>query len=416
MLRKNFTNGNINISTKKAHIDLKQIMCSIKHDRRMARQEESIMATEQKSKGNYFRMIFILAGSTLAYAAGSGYTTGQEAYQYFISFGKQCVLVGIFYALILGLTNIGIVYVSRKAKLNKGSDIYSVLCGKYIGKFYDIFSYIFSFMCYMAMIAGGASTLWGQYGIPRTVGAIIFAVIACATVMLGLMKMIDIIGMIGPIFAVFILIISVAIVIKYGGAIPANLSIIANHEIELVQVAPNWFMSALSIGGYTILMFALFSTELTKKYNFKSLAIGQTIGVCSYCVIDIILSFAFISRIQDVAGQEIPTLILANTLFPGLGKVCGIMICMAIFTTACPLLYAVGSRFAEEKTKKFNTILVVATIAALLIAMLFPFSVIMNFLYNTVGYVGASLIIFTVIRVICVKAAEKKDGASVEAI
>lgn len=364
-----------------------------------------------KNSGINFRMIFILAGSTLAYAAGSGYTTGQESYQYFISFGAKNILVGIFYALILGLTNIGIVYVSRKAKINKGSDIYSVLCGKYIAKFYEIFSYVFSFMCYMAMIAGGASTLLSQYKIPRTIGALIFAVIVCATVMLGLMRMVDIIGMIGPVFAVFILIISVVTVIHNAGAIPANLDLIAAKQVDLVQVAPNWFLSALSIGGYTILMFALFSTELTKKYNFKALAIGQTIGVCCYCLIDIILSFAFISKIHQVAGQEIPTLVLANALLPGLGKVCGIMVCMAIFTTACPLLYSVGSRFAEEKTKKFNIILLVATVAALAIAMLFPFSAIMNFLYNTVGYVGASLIVFTIIRVIIVKTREKKETA-----
>lgn len=352
-------------------------------------------------------MIFILAGSTLAYAAGSGYTAGQEAYQYFISFGKQCVLVGIFYALVLGLTNIGIVYVCRKEKISKGSDIYSLLCGKYIGKFYELFSYMFSFMCYMAMIAGGASTLLGQYGIPRAAGALIFAVIACATVMLGLMRMVDIIGVIGPVFAVFILVISIVTVIINGSAIPANLIVISNNELDLVQVAPNWFLSALSIGGYTILMFALFSTELSKKYNFKSLAVGQTIGVWAYCIIDIILSFAFISKIQDIVGQEIPTLVLVNALHPGIGKVCGIMISMAIFTTACPCLYAVGSRFAEEKTKKFNLILIAATIAALLIAMLFPFSVIMNFLYNAVGYVGASLIIFTIVKVIRVKVSEK---------
>lgn len=367
------------------------------------------MATEQKSKPSVFLQIFILAGSTLAYAAGSGYTTGQEAYQYFIPFGKQSVLVGIFYALILGLTNIGIVYICQKAKIKKGAEIYTLLSGKYIGKFYEIFAYTFSFLCFMAMIAGAASTLSSQYGLPRTACAVGFAVIVCAIVMLGLMRMVDIIGVIGPVFGVFVLIISIVTVIRDGGAISTNLSLIANHEVELVQVTPNWFLSALSIGGYTILMFALFSTELTMKYNFKSLAIGQSIGVGAYCLIDIILSFAFISKIHDVAGQEIPTLVLANALLPSLGKIFGVMIVLATFTTATPCLYAVGIRFAEERTKKFNIIVVAATIVAFLIAMLFPFSVIMNFLYNVVGYVGASLIFFTVIRVIYLKVSGKKE-------
>lgn len=367
-----------------------------------------------KNKSGGILPIFVLAGSTIAYAAGSGYTTGQEVNQYFLAFGKQSVLVGIFYALILGLTNVGIVYLSKQAKIKKGADIYEYLSGKYMGKFFDIFAYIFSFMCYMAMIAGGASTLSSQYGVKPAIGAIIFAVIACLTVMLGLMKMVDIIGVIGPVFAAFVLGVALITVIKNGGAIPENLTVIANHEVDLIQVTPNWFLSALSLGGYTILMFALFSTELSIKYKFKSLAIGQSIGVAVYCLIDIVLAFAFISRIHQVAGQEVPTLALANALVPGLGKVFGIMISLAIFTTACPLLYAVGRRFGEEKTTKFNLILVGASVAACVIALLVPFSAIMNFLYKAVGYVGALLIVFMLIKLFKIKTANNNAEDSTE--
>ncbi len=358
-------------------------------------------------KGNA-KLIFVLAGSVLAYMAGSGFTTGQEVIQYYVPFGGSSVLVGITMAVILVLVNIGLIYTSKKAGIQQGSEIYEYLCGKYIGKFFDFFAIFFSFMLFMAMIAGGATTVNEQYGLPPFVGALIFLILVGVTVMLGLNKMVDVIGIVAPIFAVFVFVVAVVTVINDGGAITENMQVIAQNQVDLIRVSPNWLLSGISLTGLIILMYCVFTTELAKEHEFKTLAVGQTIGIVAYVIVDIVLAFAFISNIDSVAGQQLPTLALADNLIPGIGKVFGIVISLAIFTTCCPLLYAVARRFAVEKTSKYNAIVWITSALACIIALFVPFDLLMNFVYKITGYIGAIIIFFMIVKIIQLNRVAKK--------
>lgn len=351
-------------------------------------------------KKGHGKEIFVLAGSVLAYMAGSGFTTGQEVIQYYTPFGANSILVGITVAVILVLVNLGFIYTSKRAGLKRGSEIYEFLSGKYFGKFFDYFAVFFSFMLFMAMIAGGATTLSEQYGIPGLAGALIFMVVVAVTVMLGLNRMVDVIGVIAPVFAVFVFVVAVVTIARDGSAITDNLQVILSESVDLIKVSPNWFLSGISLTGLIILMFSVFTTELATEHDLKPLAVGQTIGIVAYVIVDIVLAFAFISNVNQVAGEQLPTLVLAEQLVPGIGKVFGIVISLAIFTTCCPLLYAVAKRFAKEKTKKYNAIVWCAAAAACIIAVFVPFNVLMNFVYKIVGYVGALIILFMVIKLI----------------
>lgn len=353
--------------------------------------------------------IFILAGSVLAYMAGSGFTTGQEVIQYYVPFGVHSILVGITCAVILVLVNIGFIYTSKKANVERGADIYKFLSGKYFGKFFDYFAVFFSFMLFMAIIAGGVSILSQRYNIPRFGGALIFMILVSVTVMLGLNKLVDVIGIVAPIVAGFVFIVAVITIIRDSTSISGNLSVILSNSIDLIKVSPNWFFSGVSLTGLIILMFSVFTTELALEHQLKPLAVGQTIGIVAYVTIDIVLAFAFISNIGDVAGTQIPTLILAENLVPGIGKVFGIVISLSICTACCPLLYAVAKRFSAEGTTKNKILIWTFAAVACMIAVFVPFNVLINFVYKIVGYVGALIILFMVIKLVRMRMASNKE-------
>lgn len=361
-------------------------------------------------KKRHGKEIFVLAGSILAYMAGSGFTTGQEVIQYYVPFGVQSVLVGITCAVILVIVNIGIIYTSKKAGIKKGADIYEFISGKIFGKFFDYFAVFFSFMLFMAMIAGGASTLEQQYGMTPLIGAIIFMVLVSVTVMLGLNKLVDIIGVVAPVFAVFVFIVAVATIVKGGSSIGTNLDLIKDQAVDLITVSPNWFLSGVSLTGLIILMFSVFTTELAREYEFKTLAIGQSTGIVAYVIVDIVLAFAFISAVGNVAGTQLPTLILAEELVPGIGKIFGIIISLAIYTTCCPLLYAVANRFTKEKTVKNKVVIWAVAAAACVVAIFVPFNTLINFVYKVTGYVGALIIVFIAIKIIRMRMDAKKEA------
>ena len=56
---------------------------------------------------NNWRQIITFMGAVLAYMMGSGFATGQELLQYYVSYGYQGILVGITLAAILIFANWG---------------------------------------------------------------------------------------------------------------------------------------------------------------------------------------------------------------------------------------------------------------------------------------------------------------------
>ena len=102
----------------------------------------------------------------------------------------------------------------------------------------------FPFASYFVMIAGAGATLQQQFGIQPAIGAIIIAALAGLTVMLGLNKLVDIIGKIGP--AIIVLCLLAGLV----GIINGNLSF---QEAEvlipgsgIIAASGTWWGSMIS--------------------------------------------------------------------------------------------------------------------------------------------------------------------------
>ena len=64
----------------------------------------------------------------------------------------------------------------------------------------------------------------------------------------------------------------------------------------------------------------------------------------------------------------------------------------AIYTTSVPILYGFSIRFAEEKTKKFYGVTILAAVVAF-IAGMFPFDTLVGTVYPLLGYIGMIVMI-----------------------
>ena len=108
---------------------------------------------------NNWRQIITFMGAVLAYMMGSGFATGQELLQYYVSYGYQGILVGITLAAILIFANWGFAKTGHQEGFNKGSEIFNYYCGDKTGKIFDWFTTLFCFMSFIVMLAGAGSTL-----------------------------------------------------------------------------------------------------------------------------------------------------------------------------------------------------------------------------------------------------------------
>jgi uncharacterized membrane protein YkvI len=355
---------------------------------------------ELENNNGFLKQTYIFVASSLGYLIGGGFMSGQESMQYFVPFGYRGILVSLTFVILIVITNWGFIYAGKQGEINKGTDVYKYFCGPVIGKLFEWFAIFFCVIMYIAEIAAGGAILQEQYNLPIFIGSTITAVLTAFTVTVGLKSVLKSLGAITPFLVIFVIIIAGISLIKYGTNIDVNVHRINVGEFNLLKVAPNWFWSGLSLVGLMVLFLSSFSTDLSTKYATKPLIIGQTIGLILFASIELMQALAITSDIGNIAGKQIGTLFLANRIWAPLGMIFGIFIFLAIYTICTPLVHVIASKFTEEGTKKNKILVWSIGLFALISAMLFPFDIIINFVYKVSAVMGSIIVIFVAIKFI----------------
>lgn len=337
------------------------------------------------------KKVITFGGAFIAFLIGSGFATGQEVLQYFSSYGYFGIAGSVVTLVLLLFVGVSFITVGQREKFEKGSDIYRYYCGNVVGTMFDYFSILFIFMSYIVMIAGAGATFQQHFELPVYIGGATMAVLACTTVIFGLNRIVEIIGNIGPVIVAFSIVLGVITIFRNPGGIPKAIQILP--EMDLIKASTNWFFAAGSYVGFCMLWLAAFLASIgATANNRKEAAAGGAAGAIGFSLAVIVVALGLLARIEDVAGSEIPSLILAGTIHPSLANVFSIIIVAGIYTTAVPLLWSVSARFTEDKSQKFRILTVILAITGLLVGIYLPFSKLVNIVYVINGYVGIILL------------------------
>lgn len=354
------------------------------------------------------------AGAFIAFLIGAGFATGQEIMQYFASYGYEGLLTALVMLILFVYVGGEFIVTGYNEKFEKGSEIFGYYCGKYIGAFYDYFTIAFVFMSYVVMIAGAGATLNQHYGLPNYVGGIGMMCLAALTVTAGLGKIVDIIGRIGPAIVLISVGLGLYAIFSNFGDISKNAEMIQNNEIELLRAGKNWFISASSYVGFCMLWLAAFLAAVGKEANSRKEAfLGTTVGAVGFSAGCVALMLGLLAYLPEVAGQQIPSLILAVKINPAIATVFSVIIVSGIYTTAVPLLWQPTARFTVEGSKKFKILAVGLAILGCFIGLTLPYNKLLNIIYVINGYVGILLLVFIVAKSVRRKAeaSKKKEAA-----
>ncbi len=337
-------------------------------------------------------------GACIAFYIGAGFATMQEVMQYEASYGSQFMIVILVAAAIYVYTNISFATNGNRLKLERGGDIYKHYSGKYIGTFYDYFSAFFCYMCFIVMCGGANSTAAQQWGLPNGVGAIILTVAVIATAVFGLNGILNALGKLGPVIITLILIVSIITSITGFSNFGANVQAIDNGAYELTQVGGgNPFASGASYGGFVILWFASFLSEIGAKNKLKEVNTGMLISTLFIFGAAAICCIALISHIDVTATADIPALMLANQISPLLAQAFALIIFAGIYTTAVPLLWTGVTRVAEEGTPRYKMLTIIGGVVGCAVAWFLPYKGLVNILYGLNGYLGFILVAFMIV-------------------
>ncbi len=357
---------------------------------------------------SFLGQVYIFVGSSLGYLIGGGFMSGQEALQYYVPFGYYGVFTALTFSTIIILVNLGFIYAGKYGHCKKGNEVYSFFCGSFMARVLEWFSVAFCFSMFVAEIAAGGSVLHEQYGLPLVVGAIFTVVITAVTVSIGLNSVLKSLGVIMPFLTLFVIVIASVTVYSNFSTIPDNVVAVETHQYNLLQVAPNWFLSGLGLVGLMVLFLSSFSADLATKFPIKPLMIGQSIGLFLYGLLDMFSAYPILSTIDTILDKQIINLYLAQSVWAPLGMAFGVLIFFAIYTICTPLVYVLGAKFATEGTKKHKIIIWGVSFAALWGAVVFPFNQIINIVYIVSGYVGIFIVLLMIVKFVRILLARRR--------
>lgn len=350
------------------------------------------------------------AGAYMAFIIGYGFATGQEIIQFFTSQGVWslgAILISMFLYTWVGgaLTDIGFHH-REEAKENA----YSVVCGKWLGTFYEYFVRLFLFAVVVVMISGAGATLNEYYGWNYYVGSLLMSVLIFLAFACGFNKLIDIIGCIGPVIIVFSIVVAVGTIVSEGSLQTAtDVSQLADK-----QVSSQWWISGALYAAYNIFGSVPFLMTMGAEADSdREVRMGGMLGGIVLMVAVLFMSMALILRTELAAKYAVPTLQLAKELSPVLGAVFSVILLCGIFSTAAPMMWTVCSKVAGVGTKKSLITAGVLTAAAFGLGQL-PFGTLVGIIYPYTGYLGFLLLLC--LAVYSAKAAKAKKSRTKKAV
>ena len=289
-------------------------------------------------------------------------------------------------------------------KFKKPNDIYKHMCGDKVGKIFDYYAVFFIFLSYTVMIAGAQATAVQHFHAPKFVGGAIMAAVVMIVVLLGLGKIVDVIGKIGPVIAIMAIVIGLISIFTNIDNLTNNLALmdklVKNGEIKVAS--NNFLLSAGSYVGFNMIWLVAFLAEVgNKAKSLKDAEAGVFVGATGFSVAIFIMSIAITLSIQDLYNSQIPVLVLAGKINPILATIFSIFIMLGIFTTSVPLLWTVSGRFFEEGTKQYKILTLVAGIVGAIIGLTLKFDSLVNVVYVVYvvnGYIGMALLAWMIFR------------------
>ena len=349
------------------------------------------------------KQTLLLTGAIIGLLVGSGISTGQEVLQYFTPYGLYAFLVAGVSALIIIIANYGFAYAGFHGNFKKGSEVFAFYCGPVIGKIFDWFTVLFCYMSYIVMVGGGSSTLNEQFGLPIIFGGTIIMVCAGGTVAIGLNSIVNIVARIGVLKVVMVSTVCLVSLICHIESLPQNLSRISSSELPLLKAADTWLFSGISYGGFCILWLASYVATLSTKVDYMTLQRGSVFAAIILVSMCLVIGFALTANIDSVYNLQIPNLFLAKQIWMPLSYFYSMITFLAIYSTACPLLWTASSRFCVEGTVKFKLVTIGLAAAGLLIAMFTPYNILINYIYVLNGYLGSAFLIIMIVRLVMIK-------------
>jgi uncharacterized membrane protein YkvI len=335
--------------------------------------------------------VFKYSGSIVAFLIGSGFASGQEVMQFFTSYGALWSGLGGLISLVLFLwfTTITI-QDAQILKLEDTSAIFEHYCGKIIGTIFKWVTPVFLFMIYVIMISGAGALLFEFFGFPAIIGRAIMSLVSVVTVLLGLNRLVAVVGRIGPFLIFFITFIGIAAISTNFEGIRGNNELLPT--LTMTRATNYWWFSGITYASFCAVTILPFLAGIGRDNpNRQEGTLSGILGSGTFILTAMAVSYGMMAYLNQIYDKNIPAVFVANLLFPGSALIFSFVMYAGIYTTAVPMLWSSCNKIStNEKGLRFRLAVIILGIIAFFGGRL-PFATLVNIVYPYMGYLGIFL-------------------------
>ena len=338
------------------------------------------------------------AGAEMAFLIGSGFASGQEILQFFAVYGPWYGLLGGLMTLVLLVwISVRVMTDARTLRLTDVNGIFRFYCGRRLGTFFEWLTPLFLFGMYVVMLSGAGALLRESWGVPQEIGRTLMMLLSVGTVLLGLERLTGIVGAVGPVMILLVAGVGGACILKKPEDILRAAVLV--HRLPIARATKTWWLSGITyatFNGFTLIPFlAGLGGQLQSGRESRT---AGAAGAFAFGVTAILLQFGMLACLEDVYDQEVPTIHMADFLWPGAGLVFSLVMLAGVYTTAVPALWSACTRLSGgERNRRFRISAVVLALAGNLCGNL-PFAKLVNLIYPYIGYCGMAVFLCILIH------------------
>lgn len=337
---------------------------------------------------NIYRITFVIIGTII----GAGFASGQEIYTFFNRYGYNG-LIGIFISILLMSY---IIYKTFKIVLDNNINDYEDFIksimpeklkeNKMLRATITNIINIFLLISFNIMVAGFATYFMQELNISKWYGAILIAVLAFITLSNSIDGVIKINTYLIPI---------IILLIAFLGLNRIECTQIIAEEYNKNSIY--WILSSILYASYNSITLVPILINLKEHINTK-----KESAIVTFCVTIIMITLSVIifllmnTFIKEIDKVEIPIVYIASSLGEWFKYIYGLVILIAIFTTAISSGYGFLSNITKKR-KKYILYAGIICIFSVLIGQI-GFSNLINLLYPIFGYLGILQVIFLIMR------------------
>ena len=346
----------------------------------------------ENDKRIHWKSAIRVSGAFVATIIGSGFASGQELVQFFTVYGiAGAVGAAVVSFLIYALFTSELFRFGKDMPPERHGAFFTAYFGEKAGAVLDWFCAMYIYGVFFIMLSGAGATLNQYFGVPNMVGSILMAVVCAVTVLLGLKKLVDVMGTIGPLLVVATIVIGLYANKKNAG----NLAYVDETlpQMGFMKAAPNWFISGIIYPCFSYLTLTPVLPSMSAQTPNKrtSLAAG-VIGCLAFHLALLALVFAMFANLDVLGGKMVPNIALATIMDERVALVFSVMILLAIYSSACPMMWGTASKlFRDEHSLKYKLGTLALIAGGMAVSYFFPLDVLVNFIYGLTGYAGAAI-------------------------